>query len=157
MPTNQSFEWELSVLGGHSAYPGHPIVLGCMIMDRYQNLEHANRVEEGEQFPNASADSFIPGAGCAVSTALAVLKLAENEGVGPAYDLAARYWDGYDKQSTKNAGDVAMGLAQFAAIKPRFEEHLAKWGTAHAAPSEFRLVDMPSDQAPRAKKSRAKP
>ena len=41
MPTMDSYRWENEVLGEHTQYPGHPLILACMVMDRYPNLEAA--------------------------------------------------------------------------------------------------------------------
>lgn len=145
MSTSDTFKWERDVLNDHAAYPGHPIVIACMIMDRYQDRAHATRVEPGDQFPNASADMFIPGAGCAVATAQTVLKLAQEHGVEHAFALATRYWDGYlEQDKVRNRNDYDRGLLQFERIKERFVEHLAVWGTPSAAASRFRLPDEPA-------------
>lgn len=140
MSDSNTYKWEKEVLGTHVVYPGHPIVLACMIMDRYLNLDKATEMREDEQFQAALSDSFIPGAGCAVYSALNTLDSALKDGAESAYVRANAYWDGFGKQDARNAASAKEGLAQFEQIKARFEHRVALWGTDKMPPSNY-LVD----------------
>lgn len=140
MATRETFEWQNQWLNGEGvAYPGHPVVLATMVMERYESLEHATRLEDGRNFGNALSDSFIPGSGCAVSCALDVLKLAQGGQQAQALERAQRYWDGYAEQSPRNAKNVAEGLAQADLVMPRFEALLAGWTGPQDLGSPFRV------------------
>lgn len=140
MATRETFEWERAWLENQSvAYPGHPVVLATMVMERYSSLEHATRREGDRDFGNALSDSFIPGSGCAVSCALSVLQLAQAGQREQALELARSYWEGYGKQSPLNAPNVAAGLAQLSLILPRFEALLLSWGSVADPGSPFRV------------------
>lgn len=143
MPTNDTFAWERDVLGEHIVYPSHPIVLACMIMDRYQNLAHATRNDSQDKygFPNASSDHFIPGAGCAVRGAMRALEIAATVGSEAAFTQAYDYIENYRKQNVANEADAARAHLQCEKVKDRFVSHLAVWGTPDMPTSAVRLPD----------------
>lgn len=143
MPTMDSYRWEQEVLGEHAEYPGHPVVLACMVMDRYPSLEVAVRREPGRDFGNALGDNFIPGAGCAVHAALDTLRLAQTAGLEAAYAHAERYWDGWARQQPNNAPRAAHGREQAERLKGSFEERLSTWGTPADPGSPYRVQALP--------------
>lgn len=125
--------WEEEVLGERVTYPGHPVVLACMVMHRYPDLETALRREPGKNFSSALADDFIPGSGCAVHAALDTLLSAQTSGLGAAYAHAERYWDGWERQHANNVKDAARGREQAARVKARFEAQVKVWGSQEEA------------------------
>jgi hypothetical protein len=139
MPTADSCRWEQEVLGEPVQYPGHPVVLACMVMDRYPNLESATRLEPGRQFGNALSDNFIPGAGCAVRAALDTLRYAQTGDLGAAYAHATRYWNGWEAQDPANASGARKGREQHERIKARFEKQLETWGGRADPLSPYRV------------------
>lgn len=139
MSNSNTYEWEKNVLGEHGEYPGHPVVLACMIMDRYQDLCTASTREPGQDDNNALRDSFIPGTGCAVYAALHTLCLAKDQGLEAGYAHAERYWAGWEQQNPNNVAGAAHGREQAKRIKVRFEERLRVWGTSHDPGSPYRV------------------
>lgn len=140
MSTMQTHEWAQAFFSENVIYPGHPLVTATMIMDRYENLAHAEQRFENQQFLNALSDSFIPGAGCAVHRALDVLRLVQGSGgVEAAKALAADYWDGWERQHANNKGPAAKGRMQAEQILPHFLARLEGWITGKPLPSIFRL------------------
>ena len=130
--------WEQELLNEAVEYPGHPVVLACMVMDRYPDLETAMRREPGREFANALRDSFIPGAGCAVHAALDTLRYALTIGLDAAYAHADRYWASWERQDSANAARAASGRKQGERLKNRFECLLNTWGTENDPGSPFR-------------------
>lgn len=143
MPTMDSYRWERETLGECAEYPGHPVILACMVMDRYQNLGVAVRREPGQDFGNALSDSFIPGAGCAVHAALDTLCHAQERGLEAAYAAAERYWQGWERQHPNNVTRAAHGREQCERIKARFEGRLKTWGTPEDPGSPYRVKTLP--------------
>lgn len=139
MPTIDSYRWENEVLGEHAEYPGHPLILACMVMDRYPNIETALCREQGREFGNALSDNFIPGAGCAVHAALDTLRHAMDVGLEAAYAHADRYWLGWEQQNPKNVPGAAHGRDQAERIKGKFEAQLRSWGSPKDAGSPYRI------------------
>ena len=134
-----TYEWEKEVLGEHAEYPGHPVILGTMVMDRYECFEHAAARGEGEKYYNAISDSFIPGAGCAVSSTMSVLKLAIEKNPEAAFAEAERYWKGWEEQSPQNRERAAHGRAQAERAKGMFLARLKAWKAGEVEPSRWRL------------------
>lgn len=129
------------MLGGPAEYPGHPLVLATMVMDRYASFEHAASNEPGAGYYNAICDSFIPGAGCAVSSTMSVLKIALGDDPGSvdlAVEEAGRYWDGWERQSPANKDRAAHGRTQAEGIKSAFLLRLAAWKSGVPTPSKYR-------------------
>lgn len=143
MPTMDSYRWEQEVLGEHAEYPGHPIILACMLMDRYPDLNTAVRREPGREFGNALSDNFIPGAGCAVHAALDTLRHAQEHGLEAAYAHAERYWLGWERQHPDNVPRAAHGREQCERIKTRFEDRQKTWGTSKDPGSLYRVQTFP--------------
>lgn len=143
MPTIDSYRWAQEALGENGEYPGHPIVLACMVMDRYPDILAAMRREPGRDFGNALRDSFIPGAGCAVHAALESLRQGREHGPAAAYAHAERYWQGWEEQRTDNASSAARGREQCERIKARFEAQLKTWGTSDDPGSPYRIQMAP--------------
>jgi hypothetical protein len=143
MPTMDSYRWEQEVLGEHAEYPGHPIILACMVMDRYPDLDAAERRDPGQNFSNALSDRFIPGAGCAVNAALSTLRHALAHGLEAAYADAERYWQGLEVQHPNNVPRAAHGREQATRAKGRFEERLKSWGTPSDPGSPHRIQALP--------------
>lgn len=143
MPTTDGYRWEREALGEHAEYPGHPVILACMVMDRYPDLAAACTREPGQDFYNALRDSFIPGAGCAVHAALDTLRHAQAHGLVAAYTHAERYWQGWEQQHANNVPRAAHGRVQAERLKGRFEEHLTTWGTPSDPGSPYRAQSLP--------------
>ncbi|HCT05874.1 MAG TPA: hypothetical protein DIW86_10975 [Pseudomonas sp.] len=140
MSTADTYRWADSVLGEHIQFPGHPLVLACMIMDRYPDLASATEVSAGADFSNAQRDSFLPGTGCAITSALATLRLAAERDAGAASAHADRYWDGWEKQSSSNQERAERGRQQAARIHPVFLAKVQAWGTAADQSSSYRTT-----------------
>lgn len=114
--------WCLAHLGSSAPrYPGHPVVLACMVMDRYASLAHAT------QASNALRDGFIPGAGCAVGAALGFLQLWERGGPQHALSHGAAYWDNWEAQHVNNKEGAALGRAQAEKLLPYLQENVEAW------------------------------
>lgn len=143
MPTMDSYRWEQEVLGEHAEYPGHPVILACMVMDRYPDLDAAVRREPGQEFGNALSDNFIPGSGCAVHAALDTLRYAKEIGLEAAYAHAERYWQGWELQHPSNVTRAAHGREQCERIKARFEGRLNAWGTSEDPGSPYYVQTLP--------------
>lgn len=142
MSTMQTYDWEQLFLTEHAVYPGHPLITATMIMDRYESLAHANFRPEGKDFGNALGDNFIPGAGCAVGSALRVLQVAQGPGgVEAAKAIAADYWDGWERQHANNKGPAAKGRMQAERILPEFVARLEGWTSGRPLPSKYRLEE----------------
>ena len=80
--------------GEHSTYPGHPIVVGLLIMEVYPNVEAASRRTE-HGWADALSNSAIPGAGSEVRTALAYLERMAKGSMTPqeAIERARTNWN----------------------------------------------------------------
>ena len=83
--------WMQRHLGELVVYPGHPLVLACMVMDRYPSLAVASHHDADHPTYAALSDSFIPGSGCAVYAALDFLHYAQTIGLAQAYTHGERY------------------------------------------------------------------
>ena len=141
----QGYEWELEWLGEPGCYPGHPLVVATMVMDRYQSLEHAKQRREGKSYCNALSDGFVSGAGCAVSSALDVLEFALRGELDRALAHAQRYWEGWEAQSTANPEKGKKGRAQADMIKPAFMQRLEAWKSGNLVESKYRLKEELQD------------
>lgn len=139
MSTPDSYAWGMKHLGESVSYPGHPLVLATMIMDRYHSFGHAIGRELGSDYNNALSDIFIPGAGCAVSSALDVLGLAIAGDLETAVDHAEQYWKGWEQQSPRNPERCLLGRVQAERVRPLFMERVQAWKDGVALPSEYRL------------------
>lgn len=150
MSTVETYQWEQKHLGAHGVYPGHPIVVASMIMDRFKDLDEANAVTEVsggngvQNFKNALSDGFIAGAGDAVSTALTLiancLKCAPSDVSAVADNFSARYWDSWEQQSPKNAPGAALGRAQALQLRDAFLGRVHAWREGRPLETEFRYV-----------------
>ncbi len=143
MSTMDSYRWGQEVLGDSVEYPGHPVILACMVMDRYPNLASACAREPGQEFYNALRDGFIPGAGCAVHAALDTLRHAHDRGLEAAYAHAERYWLGWEQQHPNNVPRAAHGREQCERIKAHFESRLKTWDTSEDTGSPYRVQTLP--------------
>lgn len=140
MPSTDTYAWAEAMLGEHIQYPGHPLVLACMIMDRYPDFALATEISAGAEFSNAQRDSFLPGTGCAVTAALTTLRLAAEKGESAAIAHAAWYWDGWERQSTANGEKASRGRAQAAKVRPAFLARLKVWGSDQDHGSVYRTA-----------------
>lgn len=128
---NDTDNWAEDVFGQGVTivYPTHPIVGACLIMDRYENWNHAIERAPGSSFGNAMSDNFIPGAGDAVATALDVLKLGQLD-VDAAVNHAREYWDAWERQSPeRHRANAAEGRVQADLLLERFALRVKQWGT----------------------------
>ena len=133
--------WEKEYLGEASVYPGHAVVLACMIMDRYPDLASAQRRCVGATYPNALGDQFIPGAGGAVYAALDVLELAVTQQNLPAAYARAEYcWNCWEQESAEhNKVNAERGRAQYEKLKEHFARRVKEWGTAADTSTRYRV------------------
>jgi len=121
MATPESWVWEQDRLGEPVEYPGHPLVLATMVLDRYTSLDAA---------ADALGDSFIIGSGCAVRCAMDVLEAALSGNAGAlesAYVHAEHYWNGWATQTSSDAAGVTRGRVQADRMRPTFMRRLADW------------------------------
>ena len=141
MPSSSTYQWAEETLGEHVQYPGHPVVIACMVMDRYASLAEAMDKPDGQTYGNALADSFLPGSGCAVYAGLELLSAAAKTTLEDGLALATRYWEGYAEQgnSQEHAEKVARGLKQAEHLLPRLRSRFAQWGTDEDLGSVYRL------------------
>jgi|JI10StandDraft_1071094.scaffolds.fasta_scaffold16637_8 hypothetical protein len=140
MPTLMSHEWCERHLGESASYPGHPLVVATMIMDRYHSFEHASDRAPGAHCENARADPFIVGAGCAVLSALDVLRSAVAGDVGAAMQHAERYWRAWEAQLPENPTRGLVGRGQADRVRPLFMERLKEWQVGVVMDSAYRLA-----------------
>lgn len=103
-------------------------------------VEHAKARKTGEPYYSAISDSFIVGAGCAVSSTMTVLKLALEQGHDVAFAEAERYWQGWEDQSPQNKERAAHGRAQAERMKPLFMARLYAWQGGVLPESRWRLA-----------------
>lgn len=148
MATPDSYAWGMKHLGEAVSYPGHPLVLATMIMDRYHSFAHASARAPGATYDNALADGFIPGAGCAVSSAMDVLMRAVGGDLETAVHHAERYWTGWEEQSPRNTERGLVGRRQAERIRPMFMERLQAWKEGTVSPNEYRLA-APTEEVTR--------
>lgn len=148
MSTSRTFEWEKESLGAHIQYPGHPLVLATMIMDRYPSLDIATSRPPGDDFVRALSDSFIPGSGCAVHAALGFLTMSMDGRLETAKEQADRYWSGWEQQSPANREKGWVGREQARTIEPAFLERLAAWRCGHPLASRYRVTDEAATPPP---------
>lgn len=107
-------------------YPGHPVPIALLIMDKYPDLETARMRPEGSQFQNALSDNDIPGAGGNVHAALDVLECARVKGGQAAFEHGTNYW--VRCASGENYGkNQAAGLEQAESIKDEFLSRVEAW------------------------------
>jgi hypothetical protein len=150
MPKNSRFSQHadnsetcaLELFGESPGYPGHPVLIGTLTMDRYASYAHATTVAPGSPHANALRDGFIPGAGCAVHAALDCLKLALDGAANSrsaALAEAERYWINWEHQSANNATRAAIGRSQAERAQARYFERLEGWQTGKLPPCPYRL------------------
>jgi hypothetical protein len=107
-------------------YPGHPVCIALLIMDKYPDFETARMRPEGSQFQNALSDIDIPGAGGNVHAALDVLERARAQGAPAAFEHGTEYW--VRCASGENFGkNQAAGLEQAEGIKDDFLSRVDAW------------------------------
>lgn len=118
--------------GSWPVYPGHPLTVAWFIVNKYPSFDVANATCPGHQFSNALGDNDIPGAGCAVTTAMHFLKkLVDGEPWEKVVAWADNAW-----RSGKAGGHgrkVAPGLAQANALKPHLKAKSSWWERPVAA------------------------
>lgn len=139
MPILDTYMWEDEVLGERSEFPGHPLIIAVRVMDRYASHGHAKARRPGSEYGQAISDGFILGAGCAVSSAMDVLKLSLENGAEAGIQEAGRYWLGWEKQSPNNKDRAARGRAQAERVQPMFLERLSGWQTGQLPPTKCRV------------------
>jgi hypothetical protein len=139
----EAHEWAEQIFGERPAYPGHPILLSVLIMDRYQSLAHARLRDAGAIYSNVASDWFIPGAGDAVCSALDVLELAlqaQADATLKAFAEAERYWAAWERQQPGNARSAAAGRELAERAKALFLARLAGWKSGELLPCPYRKV-----------------
>ena len=133
-PHDARMSWEAAHLSECVVYPGHPVVLACMVMDRYASLQEALAPKDQHGTPAALADQLIPGAGCAVYAALDFLSDVKAGRKNRAFQEAERYWRNWESNSGSSyrAQQGAAGRAQAEKLRPYFEDRIKVWGGAQA-------------------------
>lgn len=109
-------------------YPGHPLVIGLLIMRKYPDLADARARDRG-QHPAALRDAEIPGAGGNVYSALTCLEVGLLHGAERAEEFAGAAWARCDNQRTRNPKRWADGIAGARMIRDEFREALAGWSS----------------------------
>jgi hypothetical protein len=130
------------VLGEASVYPGHPVTLAYLITVAFDSYAEATFKKSDADYGAALGSSAIPGAGGCVSSAIHLLQLALDPGVGIDRAIAwgDQAWYGCDNQGSGGgsyAADEAAqtrfrerwaeGQAQADKIKPLLRTRLASW------------------------------
>lgn len=120
----------LKVLRQEYAYPGHPLVLACFIMDCFADFASASERQMTQANPDgfsaASRDTRIPGAGCHVGAALDVLRIGSKGGsADEMVKFATEYWD--RGLAGGHVNNVSAGQKQAKDIEPHFRRMAASW------------------------------
>ncbi len=118
--------WEQEHLAEPVRYPGHPVVLACMVMDRYESFEDAFAAVAQGGVPAALKDPFIPGSGCAVYAALDLLAEARGGRFEYALNHAQAYWHTFESSDASKEASAA-GRAQASKMLPYFESRVKAW------------------------------
>jgi hypothetical protein len=116
-------------------YPGHPIHLALEIMALFPSVKAAS--VPGRQFSVALEDHRIPGAGSAVGTALALLRLVEQGKLSPeqAVETSKEWWT--ENRKDDHAGNIEKGNAQADELKDEFVSTMTAWLTRPVSEREF--------------------
>jgi hypothetical protein len=139
--SQQAHEWAEQIFGQQPDYPGHPILLSVLIMDRYQSIAHARQRAAGATYSNVASDGFIPGAGDAVCSALDVLEIAleaDADAALKAFAEAERYWAAWERQHGVNAQRAAAGRDLAERAKALFLDRLTAWKSGELLPCPYR-------------------
>jgi hypothetical protein len=99
--------------GEFSVYPGHPVTIAYLIMQKYPSLAAASKVSTRSGFGAALSDIDIPGAGGRVHAAMSLLqRRAEGASWEELFARADDIWEGehFDKHE--------LGQQQADRIKP---------------------------------------
>ena len=141
--------WEQARLGGPVEYPGHPLVLATMILDRYETLEQARAPDPATQRYRATGDLFLPGSGEAIDTAISLLEcaLAQPDPTSPAAlaeacAQAEAYWRYAEQVFPENPTDPARGRAQGERIQAAYRERLQGWARGTPLASRYRVPQL---------------
>jgi len=151
--------WALELFGESPIYPGHPVLVGILIMDRYASYAHATAVAPDSPYANALRDGFIPGAGCAVHAALDCLKRAlpgTADSRTAALAEAERYWENWEHQSARNGPSAAIGRRQAEHAHERYFERVEAWRTGKLPLCPYRL-ENPTGTTPSPRAAGASP
>lgn len=105
--------------------PGHPLVLGCLIMQAYSSLAAAMHRPTDAMVCAALKDERISGTGHAVYAALDVLKRGFVVGVESAIAYADVTWQ--QQTVTAYAGSRVPGQLQADSLKAQFRELFLAW------------------------------
>ena len=106
-------------------YPGHPLVLGFLIMRRFQDYASAN-APTGHGFSEALGCNDISGAGCHVNAAMNMLKMgSQGKSIEEMIDYANQYW--VHGGAGGHAKNVIPGSELASKVQPRFVELAQKW------------------------------
>lgn len=128
---------EARILNGEMAvYPGHPAVVGLLIMHAFPNLEGATGSQgEGNHVKlGALRDPRIPGAGSSVRAALRVLDGMSEVGPEASFAAAEAAWIDQTGPGTGNHEDLhAEGAGQAERFKMAFLDQAERWSVAAAA------------------------
>jgi hypothetical protein len=144
MTNRDTLKWAQENLGTEEiAYPTHPVVVACMVMDRYANLEQACSREPGAQYGRALQDDFIPGSGCAVWAGLDVLRHAQSGNLSDALALAESYWENVARNFPQRPQENTLGRSQGAQLQAALQARLQVWGTENDKGSRYRRTPVP--------------
>lgn len=117
-------------------FPGHPVVLACMVMDRYGSLSDAKADSA------ALKDGFIPGSGCAVWAALDLLEACQKLSLEEALKQSEHYWQNWEAQSNANAIAAQDGRAEATHLMPFLQEHVLNWLQGNRPPQYATCLKM---------------
>lgn len=133
--------WCTSHLGTKvPVFPGHPVVLAAMVIDRYATLNDA------KAHMGAIRDGFIPGSGCAVWAALDFLDKFHSAGPSAAYKGAEQYWKNWESQQDTNKTAAHLGRLEADKIQPYLEAVLPAWFAGTREPTPY-SIESPSQLA----------
>lgn len=140
MSNQHTYLWEQEHLGAPAAYPTHPLVMACMVVDRYPSLAAACQVDPKSQFTNASRDDFLPGSGDAVHCGLDILRLLQQGQAELAWQHAERYWDVVEQNFPNRPEENPLGREQGERIRERLLKRMAVWETPQDPGSPYRVA-----------------
>lgn len=120
--------YERDYLDGEPAvYPGHPVVIAYLIMNRFASLEEATTTEPGATYNRALGSHDIPGAGGEVHMALNLLRkcLVQERSSEEVVDEYAAYWHQYKAGGHEKY--VEAGHAQLLKVRDKFLQQIQNW------------------------------
>lgn len=130
MGSMRGWELEQRLLGDHSVYPGHPLVIALLVSHLYEDLSSAMEPTEFG-WPAAVGSNDVPGGGGEVRAGLDVLvSIATGE---RTVDEAIQWGDARWQESKAggHVNKVVPGQEQADRIKPLLRDRLETWPLNH--------------------------